>query len=60
MGAYNRYRANCIQNWYSENNKEAFNDLVILMDCIRDNFIDEMPDKQVQLESYKESHSSAL
>ena len=48
-------RAKCVYNWHNDNSKEALNRLVTLMDCIRDNSRDKMPDKEIH-KKYKELH----
>jgi len=40
-------RANCVQEWYNENEKEALNRLVILLDCIKEMCSSELPDSNI-------------
>ena len=46
-------RAKCVQTWCHQNNKEALNKLVILMECIRDNCSTQSPDKVTECELQK-------
>ena len=41
-------RAKCVQNWYNENNKEALNRLVIIVECIKENCSSQSPDKDTE------------
>ena len=41
-------RANCIQKWCNENQKEGLNRLVILLDCIKENCNSELPDRSIE------------
>ena len=43
-------RAKLVQIWYQENNKEALNRLVILIECIKENCSLQYPDKRVELD----------
>ena len=46
-------RAKCVQTWYHQNNKEALNRLVILMECIRDNCSVQSSDKVDKVTEYE-------
>ena len=41
-------RAKLVQIWYHENNKEALNRLVILIECIKENCSSQYPDKDTE------------
>ena len=41
-------RAKCVQKWYNENNKEALNRLVIIVECIKENCSSQSPDKDTE------------
>ena len=43
-------RAKCMMAWYYENNKEALNRLVILIECIKENCNSQSPDKDTERE----------
>ena len=41
-------RANCIQEWYNDNQKETLNRLVILVDSIKENCSLDLPDRNIE------------
>ena len=41
-------RAGCMQEWYSEDENEALNRLVVLLECIKENCSSELPDRNIE------------